>query len=114
MCHASLCLRHPHARAMEACKTLGIDIGELRYGYPHFDLSVFLMTVKYSPEGRVRELYHMDKNTVMSFSFLPRSSLLGSRYSTLRPNMSQKIGNHCVNVGGRFWNTFLHLKIARA
>ena len=35
----------------------------------------------------------------MSFSFLPRSSLLGSRYSTLRPNMSQKIGNTILLLG---------------
>ena len=48
-------------------KSWFIDIGELRYGYPHFDLAVFLMTVKYSPEDRVRELYHMDKNTGLRF-----------------------------------------------
>lgn len=44
-----------------------IDIGELRYGHPYFDLGVSMMIMKYTPEERVRELYHMDKNTSVRF-----------------------------------------------
>jgi len=44
-----------------------IDIGEFSYGSPYFDLAVSMMTMKYSPEERIRELYHMDKRTSIRF-----------------------------------------------
>ena len=44
-----------------------IDIGELGYGYPLWDLGVFMSAVNYSPEEKIRELYHMDKRTALSF-----------------------------------------------
>ena len=44
-----------------------IDIGEFGYGHPLWDLGVFMSAVNYSPEEKIRELYHMDKNTALSF-----------------------------------------------
>lgn len=50
-----------------------IDLGELGYGYPLLDLGVTMMAVKYTPEAKMRELYHMDKNAAINFwnAFVP-------------------------------------------
>lgn len=50
-----------------------IDLGELGYGCPLFDLGVSMMAIKYTPEAKMRELYHMDKNTALNFwnAFVP-------------------------------------------
>ena len=50
-----------------------IDLGELGYGYPLFDIGVTMMAVKYTPEAKMRELYHMDKNAAINFwnAFIP-------------------------------------------
>ena len=44
-----------------------IDIGELGYGCPLWDLGIFMSAINYTPEEMIRELYHTDKSTAVRF-----------------------------------------------
>lgn len=44
-----------------------IDLGDLAYGHPWFDLGMVLFTCVYDPEDFIRETFHMEKKTALDF-----------------------------------------------
>ena len=44
-----------------------IDIGELGYGYPLIDLGTCMSVMEYTSDEKIRELYHMDRDTAIRF-----------------------------------------------
>lgn len=64
-CHGDL--QFSNAVLSSDGKEYFIDLGDMAYGHPWFDLGMVLLTCIYDPEDFIMETFHMDKQTAGQF-----------------------------------------------